>query len=158
MSITPERKTALVAEAESLANSTDWARTTARFQELQKAWQESGPAPRDAGRDLMARFRAASSTFFTRRREDLADAERFALDLVESLAVDQEFIAKDAPKLARVEFGDEHSFVTAKDLLEVLRERIEVSQVAVGHRVTRGLGGVHGGGARPVGSAPAHDQ
>ena len=29
-------------------------KTTARFQELQKAWQDSGPVPRDAGRDLGA--------------------------------------------------------------------------------------------------------
>jgi hypothetical protein len=67
-----EAKTAIVTEAESLAASTDWVKTTARFQELQKAWQTSGPVPRDAGRDLAQRFRAASGTFFTRRREDLA--------------------------------------------------------------------------------------
>ncbi|HEX5070290.1 MAG TPA: DUF349 domain-containing protein, partial [Vicinamibacterales bacterium] len=69
-------KQALVAEAESLANSSDWARTTARFQELQKAWQESGPVPRDAGRDLVQRFRVASGAFFTRRREDLASRKQ----------------------------------------------------------------------------------
>ncbi len=67
-----EKKTAIVAEAESLAQSSDWGKTTARFQELQKAWQDSGPAPRDAGRDLAQRFRAASGAFFTRRREDLS--------------------------------------------------------------------------------------
>jgi len=65
-------KQALVTEAESLASSTDWAKTTVRFQELQKAWQASGPVPRDAGRDLAQRFRVASGAFFTRRREDLA--------------------------------------------------------------------------------------
>jgi hypothetical protein len=67
-----EKKIAIVAEAETLAPSTDWGRTTGRFQELQKAWQESGPVPRDAGRDLAQRFRAASGAFFTRRREDLS--------------------------------------------------------------------------------------
>lgn len=65
-------KQALVTEAESLSSSTDWAKTTARFQELQKLWQASGPVPRDAGRDLAQRFRVASGAFFTRRREDLA--------------------------------------------------------------------------------------
>jgi hypothetical protein len=67
-----ETKQAMVTEAESLASSTDWAKTTARFQELQKAWQASGPVPRDAGKDLAQRFRVASGAFFTRRREDLA--------------------------------------------------------------------------------------
>ena len=71
-----EKKTAIVVEAESLAQSTNWAKTTVRFQELQKAWQESGPAPRDAGRDLVQRFRTASGAFFTRRREDLATRKR----------------------------------------------------------------------------------
>lgn len=66
-----ERKNAIVTEAESMAQSTDWGKTTARFQELQKAWQESGPVPRDAGRDLAMRFRTASTAFFSRRREDL---------------------------------------------------------------------------------------
>jgi len=71
-----EKKTALVVEAESLAQSTDWGKTTVRFQELQKAWQDSGPVPRDAGRDLTQRFRVASSAFFTRRREDLATRKK----------------------------------------------------------------------------------
>lgn len=71
-----EKKTALVAEAESLAGSSDWVKTTVRFQELQKAWTESGPAPKDAGRDLAQRFRAASGQFFARRREDLATRKK----------------------------------------------------------------------------------
>ena len=64
-------KAALVEEAEGLANSSDWAKAAARFQELQKAWQDTGPVPRDAARDLAQRFRTACNTFFTRRRDDL---------------------------------------------------------------------------------------
>lgn len=64
-------KAALVEEAEGLADSAEWARAAARFQELQKAWQETGPVPRDAARDLAQRFRTACNTFFTRRRDDL---------------------------------------------------------------------------------------
>jgi DNA-binding Lrp family transcriptional regulator len=71
-----DKKNAIVAEAESLAQSTDWGKTTARFQELQKAWQDSGPAPRDAGRDLAMRFRTASTAFFARRREDLTTRKK----------------------------------------------------------------------------------
>jgi hypothetical protein len=64
-------KAALVEQAEALATSTDWAKTAAKFQELQKAWQETGPVPRDAARDLAQRFRTACNTFFTQRRDDL---------------------------------------------------------------------------------------
>lgn len=64
-------KAALVEQAEGLANSTDWAKTAARFQELQKAWEDTGPVPREAARELAQRFRAACNTFFTRRRDDL---------------------------------------------------------------------------------------
>ena len=65
-------KTELVEQSEALANSSDWARTTVKFQELQKAWQEAGPVPREAARELAYRFRTACNTFFTRRRDDLA--------------------------------------------------------------------------------------
>ena len=75
-----QAKTSMVEEAESLAQSNDWAKATVRFQELQKTWQESGPAPRDAGRDLAQRFRTASSTFFGRRREDMASRKKVWTD------------------------------------------------------------------------------
>jgi hypothetical protein len=65
-------KAALIAQAEALADSTDWSRTAARFQELQKAWEDSGPVPGDPARKLAQRFRAACNTFFTRRRDALS--------------------------------------------------------------------------------------
>ncbi len=72
-------RTVLVDEAEALAASTDWVKAATRFQELQEAWNASGPAQKPGGheggpdptRDLMRRFRAASNQFFSRRREDL---------------------------------------------------------------------------------------
>ena len=70
------KKAAIVEEAESLAQSTDWARVAQRFQELDQAWQESGPVARDSGRDLSHRFRTARNAFFTRRREDMAGRKR----------------------------------------------------------------------------------
>jgi len=69
-------KNAVVDEAEALASSTDWPRAAARFQELQAAWQQIGPVPRDAARDLAHRFRAACNQFFTRRREDLTTRKK----------------------------------------------------------------------------------
>lgn len=66
-----QKKAALVEEAEALAGSTDWGKAAARFQALQAEWAASGSAPRDSGRDLAQRFRAAANAFFTRRRDDL---------------------------------------------------------------------------------------
>jgi hypothetical protein len=71
-----QKKAAIVEEAESLAQSTDWARVAQRFQELDQAWQDSGPVARDTGRDLSHRFRTARNVFFTRRREDMASRKR----------------------------------------------------------------------------------
>jgi hypothetical protein len=71
-----ERKTAIVTEAEALASSTEWTRAATRLQQLQADWQALGPVSRDNGRDLAQRFRAACSTFFTRRREDLTERKK----------------------------------------------------------------------------------
>lgn len=71
-----QAKTAIVEEAEKLAESTDWGKAAARFQELQTQWQGIGPVPREAGRELGRRFRTACNTFFARRREDLADRKK----------------------------------------------------------------------------------
>lgn len=75
-----ERKTAIVVEAETLAASMDWVKATSRFEALQKDWQELGPVPRDAGRELAQRFRTACNTFFARRREDLASRKKVWAD------------------------------------------------------------------------------
>jgi hypothetical protein len=71
-----QKRAALVEEAEALTNSSDWGRAAGRFQELQKAWQELGPAPRETVRELGQRFKTASNTFFARRREDLATRKK----------------------------------------------------------------------------------
>ncbi|MCC6848573.1 MAG: DUF349 domain-containing protein [Deltaproteobacteria bacterium] len=65
-------RTALVEQAEALADSTDWSATAARLKALQKSWEDLGPAPGEAGRALARRFRAACTAFFARRRGILA--------------------------------------------------------------------------------------
>jgi hypothetical protein len=71
-----EQKQAIVAEAEQLAESSDWAKTAGRLQELQTQWQALGRLGREAERELAQRFRTACNTFFARRREDLADRKK----------------------------------------------------------------------------------
>ena len=50
------RREAIVVEAESLATSSDWTRTAARIQELQKEWQSLGRPAGDKDRELFQRF------------------------------------------------------------------------------------------------------
>ncbi len=65
-------KEEIVAEAESLAPSSDWGSTARRYRELMTRWKEAGPAPKPADDALWRRFRAAQDTFFTARASDLS--------------------------------------------------------------------------------------
>ncbi len=60
-------KETLAAQAESLADSTDWGPTAAQFRALMTQWKAAGPAPRGAEDALWKRFRVAQDTFFTAR-------------------------------------------------------------------------------------------
>jgi soluble cytochrome b562 len=68
-------KEALVAEAESLAGSTDWNETARKFRDLMTRWKAAGGAPRGIEDQLWGRFRAAQDTFFTARTQALAHRE-----------------------------------------------------------------------------------
>jgi hypothetical protein len=76
--VAKERKEKLVAEAEALAESTDWNDTAARYRELMREWKTAGRAHRDVDDALWARFRAAQDTFFAARNSifDERDAEQ----------------------------------------------------------------------------------
>jgi uncharacterized protein DUF349 len=62
-----ERKQQIVARAEELSGSTDWAATAAAYRELMASWKEAGRADRASEDELWKRFRAAQSTFFEGR-------------------------------------------------------------------------------------------
>ncbi|MGH4002042.1 MAG: DUF349 domain-containing protein, partial [Pseudonocardiaceae bacterium] len=61
------RKEELAAQAEELAESTDWAATANRFRNLMAEWKAAGRAPKEADDALWQRFRAAQERFFSRR-------------------------------------------------------------------------------------------
>jgi hypothetical protein len=63
------RKEKLVADAEAIADSTDWGPTTSAFRELMRQWKAAGRADREAEAELWKRFRAAQDKFFTARAE-----------------------------------------------------------------------------------------
>ncbi|MFI9048952.1 DUF349 domain-containing protein [Streptomyces sp. NPDC053427] len=86
-------KEKLVAEAESLSNSTDWGTTAARYRELMADWKAAGRAQREHEDDLWNRFRGAQDIFFQARGEIFAerDAEqRENLTRKEELAIEAE--------------------------------------------------------------------
>jgi Domain of Unknown Function (DUF349) len=63
------RKEQLVAEAEELSSSTDWAATAAAFRELMRSWKAAGRAGRADEDELWGRFKNAQDTFFHARSE-----------------------------------------------------------------------------------------
>jgi len=112
-------KERIVAEAEELASSKDWAPTAARMRDLLAEWKSSGRARRQAEDALWSRFRAAQDAFFVARSTVFSerDAEQVANQKrKEALITEAE--ALDAANLEK-----------AKAALRDLQERYD----AVGH-------------------------
>lgn len=59
----------LVAQAEKLSSSKDFAKATAQYRELMQQWKAAGPAARPVENRLWERFRAAQDVFFAARDE-----------------------------------------------------------------------------------------
>jgi hypothetical protein len=68
-------KEELVAEAESLAESTDWTETSNRLKALMADWKAAGRAPKEAEEQLWKRFRAAQDSFFAKRSEVFSERD-----------------------------------------------------------------------------------
>jgi hypothetical protein len=99
------RKEELVAEAESLTDSTEWAATASRLKELMSEWKAAPRAAKDVEQKLWERFRAAQDAFFTRRSEVFSarDAEQKSnQDRKNALVAEAEALDVDAdPRAAQ---------------------------------------------------------
>ncbi|SCF39735.1 DUF349 domain-containing protein [Micromonospora mirobrigensis] len=62
-------KEELVAEAEKLKDSTEWAATANQLKELMNQWKAAPRASKEAEQKLWEKFRAAQDAFFSRRSE-----------------------------------------------------------------------------------------
>lgn len=62
-----QSKERLCRRAEELAESTDWAATSAQFRQLLAEWKETGRASKDADEALWHRFKSAQDVFFAAR-------------------------------------------------------------------------------------------
>ncbi|WP_037914509.1 DUF349 domain-containing protein [Actinacidiphila yeochonensis] len=113
-------KEKLVAEAQSLSQSTDWGPTAARYRELMEQWKAAGRAQRESEDDLWNRFRGAQDVFFGARSEAFAERDS---EQQENLTVKEELVA-EAEKLVPVT-----DLKAARAAFRSINERWE----AVGH-------------------------
>jgi len=67
------KKMTLCEQAEALADSTDWIKTSEALKALQAEWKTIGPVSRGREKAIWERFRGACDRFFTRRHQDLAE-------------------------------------------------------------------------------------
>lgn len=68
-------KERLVAEAEAMADSTDWGPTAAAYRDLMRQWKQAGRASREAEDELWTRFKGAQDTFFSARSAVFAERD-----------------------------------------------------------------------------------
>jgi hypothetical protein len=115
-----ERKQAILAEAESLSGSTDWASTAARLRVLMSDWKAAGPAPRTDEETLWRRFRAAQDAFFEARSNVFAERDRTELEHQEQ----KESLIAEAERLLPIK-----DLGAAKAALRGIQER----WLAIGH-------------------------
>ncbi len=75
-----EKKEELLRKAEELAGKGNTKETAATLQDLQKEWQEAGPAPREIDRELNHQFKELCDSFFAGRRQYFADLSNERLE------------------------------------------------------------------------------
>ncbi len=150
-----EKKMAIIAEAESLKDSTDWKATGERLIELQKQWKEIGAVPRKKSEQIWKRFRAACDAFFTARDNRPAGPGNFSGNLAAKNALIEEIKAyvpdPERDGAARKEFADKWNaigFVPFKEKEAVqaaYREAMEEKFPGFGGRGRREGGRREGG-------------
>ncbi|AQZ70138.1 ATPase involved in DNA repair [[Actinomadura] parvosata subsp. kistnae] len=84
-------KERIVAEAEAIADSTDWGQTAAIYRELMQQWKNAGRASREAEDELWARFKAAQDQFFQARSAVFAERDA---SLAANAEVKEELLAE----------------------------------------------------------------
>ena len=84
-------KEAIIAEANEIKDSTDWAETSRKFNELMDRWKKAGRAGRADDDALWAKFREAADTFFNARQ---ADRDQINSSEKENLAKKEELLKK----------------------------------------------------------------
>lgn len=118
-------KEALIAEAESLSNSTDWGPTASKYRDLMDRWKASPRASRKDDDALWPRFRAAQDVFFDARK---AANEQIDQEFEANLVVKEELLA-EAKKILPVKNLDQ----AKKELAAVQARWEEAGKVPRAH-------------------------
>ena len=152
------KKMAIIEEAESLKDSTDWKATGDRLIELQKQWKEIGSVPRKKSEQIWKRFRAACDAFFTARDNRPAGPGNLSGNLAAKKALIAEIqaympdVEKDAE--ARKDFEERWKAIgfvpfKEKDAIQAAyREAMEEKFPGFGQRGRREGGRREGGNSR----------
>jgi hypothetical protein len=85
-----EVKNALIEEAESMKDDTEWKETTEFFKELKLRWIKTGPVEKELHEEIETRFNDAVQTFFENRRhffEGMALQAEENIKIYESLVI-----------------------------------------------------------------------
>ncbi|MER7415637.1 DUF349 domain-containing protein [Micromonospora peucetia] len=103
-------KEELVAEAEKIKDSTEWAATANQLKDLMNQWKAAPRASKEAEQKLWERFRAAQDEFFTRRSEVFSardNEQRGNLERKQALLAEAEALDVDGdPKGAQARLRD----------------------------------------------------
>ncbi|QGN50097.1 DUF349 domain-containing protein [Micromonospora sp. WMMD558] len=103
-------KEELVAEAEKLQDSTDWAATAGQLKDLMNQWRAAPRASKEAEQRLWERFRAAQDAFFSRRSEVFSardNEQRANLERKQALLAEAEALDVDGdPKGAQAKLRE----------------------------------------------------
>ena len=153
------KKMAIIEEAESLKDSTDWKATGDRLIELQKQWKEIGAVPRKKSEQIWKRFRAACDAFFTARDNRPGPGNLSAnLAAKKALIAEIQAYVPDAEKdeQARKDFAERWNAIgfvpfKEKDAVQAAyKEAMEEKFPGFGGRGRRDAGRREGGQRRPV--------
>lgn len=103
-------KEELVAAADALKDSSDWAATADQLKELMAQWKAAPRAAKETEQKLWERFRAAQDAFFTRRSEVFSardNEQRANLERKQALLAEAEAVDVDAdPQAAQVKLRE----------------------------------------------------
>ena len=103
-------KEELVAEAEKISDSTEWAATANQLKNLMNQWKAAPRASKEVEQRLWERFRAAQDAFFTRRSEVFSardNEQRANLERKQALLAEAEALDVDGdPKSAQAKLRE----------------------------------------------------
>ncbi|MFB9968140.1 DUF349 domain-containing protein [Sinosporangium siamense] len=136
-------KERIVAEAEALADSTDWSNTASVYRELMRQWKSAGRASREAEDELWTRFKSAQDQFFQARSAVYAERDASLAanaEIKEQLLIEAEKIVPvtDARAARATLRGILERWEAAGPVPRDMRDRLEGGLRRVDEAVRRG--------------------